>query len=153
MSGIGGWLGGGAAIIVAGLCFLLMRYTHHLPGMTHPWLHRLAIVGMYCAGVVLAVTTAGAWLIRLGRTAGGLVGGTAPGSGIGWALVTLGALFLAAALVVALIWMPNPLFAYVAVITPLVLALSPGGFAHHVYDVTANPAQSIVSQVATWAGG
>ena len=144
MSGIGGWLGGGAALIVGGLCWLLMKYAHHLPGMTHPWIHRLIILGMYCAGVVLTVTPAGGWVVRLLQRIGGFAGGTAPGSGIGWALVTIGALALLAAVVVAVIWLPNPLFAYVAIVTPLVLALAPGGFAHNIYDLTAAPAASAV---------
>ena len=153
MSSIGYWLGTGAALIVAGLCWLLMKYAHHLPGMAHPWIHRAVIIAMYCAGVVLTVTTIGSWLIRTLQHVGGFVGGTSPGSGIGWALVTIGALALLAAVVVAVIWMPNPLFAYIALVVPLVLALAPGGFAHHVYDITAGPAQSAVSRIATWAGG
>lgn len=153
MSGIGYWLGGGEALIVAGLCWLLMKYAHHLPAMAHPVIHRLLIAGMYCAGTVLAVSTVGSWIIHLLQRIGGLAGGTAPGGGIGWAMVTVGALALITALAVALIWMPNPMFAYVAAAAPLVLALAPGGIAHQVYGATTGPAHSIVSQVATWAGG
>lgn len=153
MSGIGAWLGGGAALIAAGLCWLLMRHLHHLPAMTHPWLHRLLIVGMYCAGAVAVVTIAGQWLVHLIQRVAGFAGGTAPGSGIGWALITIGALFLAAAVFVALVWAPDISVAWVALATPLVLALSPGGFAHHLYDITASPASQLVTHVATWAGG
>lgn len=153
MSGIGGWLGGGAALIVAGLCWLLMRHGHHLPAMTHPWQHRLVIVLMYCAGAALLVTTVGAWVLRGLSALGGLVGGTSPGSGIGWALVTIGALFLFAGVVVALIWIPDPGVAYIAAITPLVLALAPGGWAHSIYVVTTAPAQGLVTQLGHLAGG
>jgi len=153
MSGIGAWLGGGAALIAAGLCWLLMRHLHHLPAMTHPWLHRALIAGMYCAGAVAVVTVAGQWVLHLIQRIGGFAGGTAPGSGIGWALVTIGALFLAAAVFVALVWAPDVSVAWVALVTPLMLALAPGGFAHHLYDITAGPAQQAVSQLATWAGG
>lgn len=153
MSAIGGWLGGGAAIIVAGLCFLLMRFGHHLPKMTHPWQHRLVIVLMYSAGAALLVTTVGGWLLHGLSSLGGLIGGTSPGSGIGWALVTIGALFLFAGVVVALIWMPDPGVAYIAAVTPLVLALAPGGWVHTIYVVTTAPAQGLVDQLAHSVGG
>ena len=153
MSTIGGWLGGGAALIVAGLCFLLMRFGHHLHPMTHPWQHRAVIVGMYCAGAALLVTTVGGWLLRTLDSLGGFIGGTSPGSGIGWALVTIGALFLFAGVVVALIWIPDPGVAYVAAATPLVLALAPGGFVHGIYAFTTAPAQQLVTQIAHQVGG
>jgi hypothetical protein len=154
VSGIASWTGSGVAVITAGVCWLLLRHLGHLPSNTHPWLHRAAIIGMYCAGAVFVVTAAGQWLLSLAQRALGLVGAsTAPGSGLGWALVTLGALALAAAVFVALVWAPNAQYAYVALATPLVLALAPGGFAHHIYDVTAVPAQQLVAQIATWAGG
>lgn len=153
MSGIGAWLGTGAALIVAGLCWLLIRHLHHLPSQTHPWLHRALIIGMYCAGAVAVVTAAGQWLLQLIQRLGGFAGGTSPGSGIGWALVTIGALFMAAAVAVALVWAPDISAAWMALATPLVLALAPAGFAHHLYVITAAPAQQLVSQLATWAGG
>jgi hypothetical protein len=153
VSAIGGWAGTGAAIIVVGLCVLLMRYGSNLPSMTHPWQHRAVIVGMYSAGAALVITTAGAWVLRTLQSAAGWVGGTAPESGAGWALVTLGAFFLFAGVVVALIWAPNTGVAYIALITPLVLAMTAGGFMHEVYTFTTYPAQHLVSQVGHWAGG
>lgn len=153
MSGIGQWLGDGAALIVAFCCWLLLRYVQHLPQMSHPWIHRAAIAVMYCAGVVLTVTTVGTWVIGTLQRAGGLIGGTSPGSGIGWALVTIGALSILGAVIVALVWRPDPLVAYAALAAPLILALAPGGIAHQVYAFTAAPASSLVSQIATWAGG
>lgn len=153
MSGVGAWLGSGAALITAGLCWLLMRHLQHLPKMTHPWLHRALIAGMYCAGAVAAVTTAGQWVLHLIQRLGGFAGGTAPGSGVGWALVTIAALALAAAVTVALVWVPDVSAAWVAAVTPLMLALAPAGFAHHLFVITAGPAQTLVSQLATWAGG
>lgn len=154
MSGIASWAGSGVAIVTAGVCWLLLRHLHHLPSNTHPWLHRLAIIGMYCAGVVFTVTAAGQWITGRFRQALGLVGAsTAPHSGLGWVLITLGALALIAAVTVALIWVPNERYAYVALATGLVLALAPAGFAHQVYAATAAPANELVSSVATWAGG
>lgn len=154
VTAIASWVGSGIAVITAGLCWLLLRHLSHLPSATHPWLHRAVIIGMYCAGAVFVFTPAGQWLLHLCQRALGLVGAsTAPGSGLGWALVTLGALALAAAVAVALIWTPNGQYAYVALATPLVLALAPGGFAHQIYVVTAAPAQQLVTSLATWAGG
>jgi len=153
VSAIGGWLGGGAAIIVIGLCFLLMRFGHHLPQVSHPWQHRAVIVLMYAAGAVLVVTTLGSWVLRTLESIGGFAGGTAPGSGIGWALVTIGALFLFATVVVALVWVPDTSVAYLAAVTPLMLALAPGGVAHQIYVFTSYPAQQLVSQIGHWAGG
>jgi len=150
---VSGWLGSGAALIVTGLCFLLMRFGHHLPAVSHPWQHRLVIVLMYCAGAALVVTTAGAWVLRTLQGLGGFAGGTAPGSGAGWALATVGALFLFATVVVALVWVPDTSVAYLAAATPLALALAPGGVAHQIYMLTASPAQELVSQAAHWAGG
>jgi hypothetical protein len=154
VTAIASWVGSGIAVITAGLCWLLLRHLDHLPSATHPWLHRAAIIGMYCAGAVFVFTPAGRWLLSLGQRALGVAGAsTAPGSGLGWALVTLAALSLAAAVFVALVWTPDPRYAYVALATPLVLALAPGGFAHQIYVVTAAPAQQLVTTVATWAGG
>jgi hypothetical protein len=153
VSGIASWAGSGIAVITAGVCWLLLRHLGHLPSGTHPWLHRAAIIGMYCAGAVFTVTAAGQWLLGLCRRLTGLVGSTSPGSGLGWALVTLGALALAAAVFVALVWTPNAQYAYVALAAPLILALAPAGAAHQIYLETAAPAQSLVMQIATWAGG
>jgi hypothetical protein len=154
MTAMASWAGSGIAVITAGVCWLLLRHLNHLPSGTHPWLHRLAIIGMYSAGLVFTVTAAGQWILRHAQSALGLVGAsTAPGSGLGWALVTLGALALAAAVAVALIWAPDARYAYVALAAPLVLALAPAGFAHQIYTATAAPATSLVTNVATWAGG
>ena len=154
MSGIASWVGSGFAVITAGVCWLLLRHLNHLPSNTHPWLHRLVIIGMYCAGVAAVFTAGGQWLLHTCQQAIGLAGAsTAPGSGLGWALVTLGALALAATVFVALVWTPSAQYAYVALAAPLILALAPAGFAHHIFDVTAAPAQQLVAGIATWAGG
>jgi hypothetical protein len=154
MNGIASWVGSGFAIVTAGVCWLLLRHLSHLSSGTHPWLYRLAIVGMYCAGVAFVFTAAGQWVIAHIESAFGMVGAsTAPGSGLGWALVTLGALAIILTVIVALIWTPNGQYAYVALAAPLILALAPGGIAHHIFVVTAAPAQQVVGSIATWAGG
>jgi hypothetical protein len=154
VSAIASWVGSGIALVTAGVCWLLLRHLHHLPSNTHPWLHRLAIVGMYCAGIVFTVTAAGQWILGECRRALGLVGAsTAPHSGLGWVLVTTGALALIAALLVALIWVPNERYAWIALGAGLVLALTSGGIVHQVYAASAAPALSLTSSIATWAGG
>jgi hypothetical protein len=154
MGGIGYWLGGGEALIAAGLGWLVLRHYSNLPSGTHPWIHRGVILLMYAAGTVLAVSTVGLWAVRTIRRFSGMVaGGTGPGGGIGWALVTIGGLALIAGLIVALIWAPNPAYAYVALAAPLVLALAVGGIVREFYVVTSAPAHQLVSQVAVWAGG
>lgn len=154
MSSIVSWAGSGVALVTAGVCWLLLRHLHHLPSKSHPWLHRAAIVGMYCAGVAFVLTIAGGWILDHLRGALGIVGAsTAPHSGLGWALITIGALALIAALLVAVIWEPDPRYAYIALAAPLLLALAPAGAAHQAYAATAAPATSLVQNVATWAGG
>lgn len=154
MTAIGSWIGSGVAVIAAGLCWLLLHHLHHLPSNTHPWLHRLVIIGMYAAGVVFTFTAAGQWILGKCRQVLGVAGAsTAPHSGLGWALVTLAALALALAVLVALIWVPDEKYAYVALSAGLVLALAPAGFAHQIFTATSAPAQSLVAQLATWAGG
>ena len=154
MSGVASWAGSGAALITAGACWLLLRHLGHLPSGTHPWLHRAAIVGMYSAGLVFTVTAAGQWILATIRSAFGMVGSTTPGSGMMWALVAIGALALALTVLVALIWTPGPQYAYVAMVTPLVLLLPPPGSAgHRIYDATAGIATHLVTQLATRIGG
>jgi len=154
VSSIASWAGSGAALITAGVCWLLLRHLGHLPSGTHPWLHRLVIIGMYSAGLVLTVTAAGQWVIATIRSAIGLVGSTTPGTGVGWAAITVGALALILTVLVALIWTPGPQYAYVAAVTPLVLALAPPGSAgHRIYDATAGITTHLVTQLATRIGG
>lgn len=153
MTGIDYLLGGGEALIVIFVCYLMMRHVSRLPSMTHPVANRLIIAGMFCAGVVLAATSLGLWVIAKAHWLGGLTGGTNPGDGIGWSLVTIGALLLAASVAVALIWDPNPSVAYLALVTPLMLALVPGGFLHQAYVFVSSPAASAVNQVAHSLGG
>jgi hypothetical protein len=154
MSSIASWAGSGAALITIGVAWLLLRHLNHLPSGMHPWLHRLVIIAMYAAGLVLTVTAAGQWALSTIRGLIGMVGSTTPGSGAGWALITIGALALALTVLVALIWTPGPQYAYVALATPLVLALAPAGSAgHRIYDATAGMATHLVTQLAAKAGG
>jgi hypothetical protein len=151
MAGIGGWLGDGAAVIVIGFCIVVSIYMHRLPGMTHPWIRRLLIVLMYSAGAALIVTPIGSWVVGRLEWAGGLLGGF--DNGIGWAAVVIASLFLAGTVFVCLIWAPDMLAAYIAVVLPLVLVLVPGGFMHSVYTATTYPAQQAVESIGHALGG
>ena len=76
---------------------------------------------------------------------------TAPGSGLGWALVTLAALVLAATVAMALIWTPNARYAFVALAAPLILALAPAG-SHTTSSMSPPARRSAGGSIATWAG-
>lgn len=151
MSAISGWLGSGAGIVVIGLCVVISIYMHRLPKMTHPWVNRLLICGMFAGGSALVVTTIGGWALEGIHWAAGLIGGTS--YGIGYAAVVITASFLAVTVLVCLIWVPDIGTAYIAVALPLVLALPPGGFLHTVYLVTTYPAQQATETIAHWLGG
>jgi hypothetical protein len=151
MATLSGLLGDGAAVIVIGLCVVVSMYMHHLPGMTHPWIRRLLIILMFSAGAALIVTPVGSWVVGRLEWAGGYAGGFS--SGLGWAAVTIGSLLMAAAVFVCLIWAPDMLAAYIAVVLPLVLVLVPGGFMHSVYTATTYPAQQAVESIGHALGG
>jgi hypothetical protein len=151
MATLSGLLGDGAAVIVIGLCVVVSMYMHHLPGMTHPWIRRLLIVLMYSAGAALILTPVGAWVVGRLEWAGGYAGGFS--SGIGWSAVVIGSLLMCAAVFVCLVWAPDMFAAYIAVVTPLILALVPGGFMHSIYSYTTYPAQQAVESIGRALGG
>lgn len=149
MSGIGGWAGSGAGLIMIGASWVLMRYLHHLPKASHPVLHRLEIIGMYAGGATLVLTSAlGLWVIRAELWALGLFGGVSGGTG--HAAVVIAATFLAAAVLVALVFIPDSFAAWLALALPFVLALSGG----HLHDMlTVFPGPALAQQVSQWLGG
>ena len=151
MSGIGGWIGSGAGVVLIGLCVIISMFMHHLPAMTHPWLRRLLIAGMYCGGAALAVTTIGSWAHQGLEWLFGLAGGTA--SGLGFAVLVLVAVFLGVTVLVGLLFVPDFTTGIIAACLPFVLGLAAGGFLLHVYQVTAYPAQSAAEAIAHGLGG
>lgn len=148
MSSIAGWFGSGAALIMIGAAWVMMRYHHHLPGVTHPILRRLVIIAMYAGGVTLALMPAGQTLIHAEMRVMSLGGGVQ--SGLGHAAAVIAGLLLAVAVIVALIWAPELRMAWVALGLPLVLALS-GGHLHQL--LTFFPGQALAEQVSHWLGG
>lgn len=151
MSAIGGWLGSGAGVVVIGLCVVMSIYMIRLPAKTHPWIHRALIVGMFCGGAALAVTQIGSWTFDAIYWVAGLIGGTS--YGIGYITVVLLAVFFFAVVVSGLIWTPDITVAYTAAALPLLLALPPGGFLHHLYLITTYPAQQLTEAIAHAVGG
>lgn len=149
MNGIGGWAGSGAGLILIGFSWVVMRYLHHLPAMSHPVLHRMVIAGMYSGGATLALASpVGAWIIHAELWAAGLFGGVS--SGTGHAAAVIAGVFLATAVVVALIWVPSPFAAWLALALPFALALT-GGHLHEILSVFPGPA--LAQQVSQWLGG
>lgn len=148
MSGATGWFGSGAGLVIIGTTWVILRYLHHLPAASHPVLHRLAIIGMYAGGCAVALTAMGAWVISAEKWALGIVGGSHAGTG--HAIVVVAGTFLTVAVVIALIWVPDPFAAYLALALPFVLALS-GGHLHEILSVFPGPA--LAEQVSHWLGG
>ena len=151
MSGIGGWLGSGAGVVVIGLCVIISIFMGRLPAMTHQWIRRGLILGMYCGGAAILVTPLGSVALRGLDWVAGLIGGTA--YGIGYVAVVIAGTFLALTVAVCLIWVPDMTAAYVACVLPLILATVPGGFLHQVYVTTTYPAQAATVSIAHWLGG
>lgn len=149
MSGIGGWAGSGAGLILAGFSFVVMRYLHHFPARTHPILHRVVIIGMYAGGATLALASpVGTAVIRAELWVAGMFGGV--GSGTGHSVVVIAGAFLAATVLVALLFVPDAGAAWIALALPFVLALS-GGHLHEILSVFPGPA--LAQQVSHWLGG
>lgn len=148
---ITGWIGTGAGLITIGACFIFAMFVNHMPKFSHPWVHRFLIVGMYAGATAILVTTIGQFFLNLARTVAGFFGGF--GSGLGRAAIVLASLFLLLSVLIAVIKVPTPAAASLAVILAFMLALVPGGFLHQFYAYTAAPGQQFAGQLATWLGG
>jgi hypothetical protein len=146
------WLGSGAAIVVIGICWLIHKHMDKLPQLTHPWIHRLLIALMFCAGATLVVTAAGSYVLNGLGWLGGLVGGFAY-PGLGWAVLVCAAAYLLLAVVAHLVWSPDWKVAWKASALPVVLALCTGGVLHTIFVTTVSPAQSVTEIFAHWLGG
>ena len=148
MPGIAGWAGSGAGLVIVGVSWVIARFLHHLPQATHPVLRRLVIIGMYAGGATLALTVTGGWVIRAELWVASFFGGV--NAGTGHAAVVIAGTFLAVSVIVALVFIPDTGAAYLALVTPFVLALS-GGHLHEL--LTVFPGASLAQQVSTWLGG
>lgn len=148
MNGVAGWAGSGAGLVIIGASWVLMRYLKHFPSATHLILHRVVIIGMYAGGATLVLTGLGRTIVRAELWAAGLFGGVSYGTG--HAAVVVAGTFLAVAVLVALIWVPDLSAAWLALILPFVLVLS-GGHLHQLLTVFPGPA--LAQQVSAWLGG
>jgi len=151
MTAIGGWIGTGAGVITIGICMIAVALVKHLPKFSHPWVHRLLIIGMYSGATAVIATPIGAFAVSLIETVAGWFGGF--GSGIGLAAIVIGGFFLLAAVIIAVIKVPSAAAGSLAVVTAFVLVLVPGGFLHQFYAETAIPGQQFAASVASWMGG
>lgn len=151
MTSLGSWVGTGAGVILIGACFIVAIFVGHAPKFSHPWIHRLLILGVY-AGATAVLATEGGQLIRgLANRIAGYFGGF--GSGIGYAAIVLAGLFLLLSFLIAVIKVPSLGAMSLALLLAFTLALVPGGFLHQFYVVTAAPGQQYAEQFATWLGG
>ena len=142
------WTVSCAGLVMWALCWLVLQHYHHLHSMAHPIAIRVAIFFSYVAGCAVALTALGSYVLDALTWLLGTVGGTA--SNGGHAAVEIAALFLLATAAVALVWVPRSPVAYLAAVTPFILALS-GGHLHALLNLV--PAQQVVEAVSKWIGG
>ena len=151
MTTLGSWIGTGAGVIMIGACFIVGIFSNHLPKFSHPWLHRLLIVGVYAGATAVLATAGGQLLLGWANTIAGFFGGFA--SGIGYAAIVLAGFFLLLSFLIAVIKVPSLAAMTLALLLAFTLALVPGGFLHNFYVVTAAPGQQYATQFAAWLGG
>lgn len=142
------WGVSAAGVIVAALCIIGLRHHRHLPAATHPISQRAAIFLCYVAGCAVALTAAGALVNRVLAWALGVTGGT--GSVAGHTAITVAGIALVASVAVALIFVPDPAAAWLALATPFILNAA-GGHLHALLNVV--PAQQVTEAIAKWIGG
>ena len=151
MSILASLAGSGAGLIAIAVAILVDRHYRNFPGVLHSWIERAMIVLMYAGGSAIAVTQLGQWARDAALWATGLFGGV--GSGLAHVALVISALFMVAALIVALIWAPTSVTATTAALMPLILSLTGAGFLHEFYMTTSAPAQALASSLASWIGG
>ena len=151
MSGISGWIGTGAGVIVIGACFIVAMFSSHLPKFSHPLVHRLLILGVYAGATAVLATAGGQLILGLANRVAGFFGGF--GAGLGKAAIVLAGLVLLLSFLIAVIKVPSLGAMSLALLLAFTLALVPGGFLHQFYVVTAAPGQQYAAQVSAWLGG
>jgi hypothetical protein len=147
-----GWAASWAAVAVAGACgvllYLMDRHGRRLPGIVHPQVHRLIILGMFVAGAAIALTPLGRYPLGAEDWFTGLFGGTAQGAGHAGAVII--GIFLFLSVLAGFTWVPAAPVAWMALALPFVAALS-GGKLHGI--VTVLPAVQWASEISHWIGG
>jgi hypothetical protein len=151
VSTLGSWIGTGAGVILMGACYIAAIFASHLPKFSHPWVHRLLILGVYLGATAVLATAGGQLILSIANRLAGFFGGF--GSGLGHAGIVLGGFFLLLAFLVALIKAPSLAALSLAMLLAFTLALVPGGFLHNFYAQTAAPGQQYAAQFAAWLGG
>jgi hypothetical protein len=152
MSAGASWAASWAAVAVLVACAVIVHRmnTHgqRLPGWFHPILSRVLILGMFVGGCAVALTALGGYVISVELWATGLAHGTA--SGFGHDLAMGAGLFLLLTVLIAMIWVPDPRFAWCALALPFVAALS-GGHLHGI--LTVLPVVQWCEGISHWIGG
>jgi hypothetical protein len=139
------------ACVTVAVAVLLMRHADKTPQKAHPWVGRIVIVLMWCAGAVFAASGLEGLVSDWTADVTGWVG--AQYSPLITTFIIIAALFLAVGTFVALVWAPDDQAAYTALAVPLVLGLVGGGALHELYIATVSPGQAVASAVSAWLAG
>jgi hypothetical protein len=139
------------ACVTVAVAMLLMRHADKAPQKAHPWVGRVNIVLMWCAGAVFAAS-------GLEDLARGLTGDITGWVGAQYSplittFIIIAALFLAVGTFVALVWAPDDQAAFTALAVPLVLGMVSGGVLHELYAATVSPGQAVTAALSAWLAG
>jgi len=152
MSTAASWGASWAAVAVLAVCAVVVHrmgtHGNRLPGWAHPILNRLLILGMFVGGCAVALTALGGYVIAAELWVTGLAGGDASGFGHDAALAA--GVFLFFTVLIAMVWVPAPQFAWCALALPFVAALS-GGHLHGI--LTLLPVVQWCEEISHWIGG
>jgi hypothetical protein len=137
--------------VAVAVVLLLMRHLSHAPQKAHPWIRRFNIILMWAAGAVFAASGVEGLAVRVTGDVTGFIGGQyAPIINVA---IVIGALFLVAGTLVALVWAPEDSAAFSALAVPLLLGLVAGGVLHGLYEATVAPGQQLAAAVNSWLAG
>jgi hypothetical protein len=140
-----------AACVTVAVVVLLMRHADKAPQKAHPWIRRLNIALMWCAGAVFAASGLENFIGGLTADATGFIGAAyAP---LITTIIVIAALVITTGVIIALIWAPDDQAAFTALAVPLVLGLVAGGALHSLYLLAVSPGQSVTAAISAWLAG
>lgn len=148
------WGATGFGVTVIGISVIAFWRLHHLPGVLHPWLYRLATLGAYIGSAACALTVAGAWAVSIvtwAATAAHSPGGLA--SGPVHVAVIIGGVILFADFLIAMIRHPGTHGMFPALALPFAAVLSaPGGQGALYGLLNLFPVVQWCADIAKWIG-
>jgi len=140
-----------AACVTVTVAILLMRHCDKALQKAHPWITRLNIVLMWCAGAVFAASGLENLVSTLTSDVTGFVG--AEYAPLISTFIVIAALIVTVGVVIALIWAPDDQAAFTALTVPLILGLVAGGALHSLYELAVSPGQSVTTAISAWLAG